>query len=365
MKVLQLGPYPPPHGGVQTNLVAIRRYLEARGHECEVINLTRHRRADSDGVYYPRSAVEVFKLLARLRYDIAHYHLGGNVTTRLLGLCLACSMMPGRRAVLTFHSGGYPLSPQGRTARPRSLRGFVFRRFDKIIAVNQSIVEMFHRFGVPPGKLHLIEPHTLAVAPSGVALPAALRSFFESHEPVLLTVGLLEPEYGLSLQVEAMARVREKFPRAGLVIIGSGSIEAELRAHIASKPYAADLLLCGDVAHEETLRAISECDLFLRTTFYDGDSISVREALHAGVPVIATDNGMRPAGVRLIPKSDEAALVAAVAESLERKVERRDDGDGGVGGGAGEADASEAERNVAAVFELYCGLVGDGKGRSL
>ena len=28
MIILQMGPYPPPHGGVQTNLVAIRRYLE-------------------------------------------------------------------------------------------------------------------------------------------------------------------------------------------------------------------------------------------------------------------------------------------------------------------------------------------------
>ena len=27
MRVVQLGPYPPPHGGVQTNLVAIREYL--------------------------------------------------------------------------------------------------------------------------------------------------------------------------------------------------------------------------------------------------------------------------------------------------------------------------------------------------
>ena len=38
MRVLQLGPYPPPHGGVQTNLVAIRAFLlkaehPVRGHQ--------------------------------------------------------------------------------------------------------------------------------------------------------------------------------------------------------------------------------------------------------------------------------------------------------------------------------------------
>ena len=35
MRVVQLGPYPPPHGGVQTNLVAIREYLRRRGHACD------------------------------------------------------------------------------------------------------------------------------------------------------------------------------------------------------------------------------------------------------------------------------------------------------------------------------------------
>ena len=48
MVVLQLGPFPPPHGGVQTNLVAIRDYLRARGMAAPVINLTRHRRRDGD-----------------------------------------------------------------------------------------------------------------------------------------------------------------------------------------------------------------------------------------------------------------------------------------------------------------------------
>jgi glycosyltransferase involved in cell wall biosynthesis len=362
MKVLQLGPYPPPHGGVQTNLVAIRRYLRERGHQCAVINLTRHRRPAADDVYYPQSGTEVLQLLARLPYDIAHYHLGGNVTTRLLGLSLACCMMPGRRAVLTFHSGGYPLSEAGRRARPFSPGGFVFRRFDRIIAVNQAIVEMFRRFGVSAHKIRLIEPHALSAPPPEAALPEGLRRFFEEHTPVLLTVGLLEPEYDLALQIEALAGVRERFPRAGLVIIGSGSIEEELRARIDSKTYARDVLLCGDVAHDETLRAISECDLFLRTTLYDGDSISVREALHAGAPVIATDNGMRPEGVQLIPKSDAAALVEAIADRLGREGLSRgvETGRGGLRSvGESEHRASSSDHNVAAVFELYRELLGE------
>ena len=57
----------------------------------------------------------------------------------------------------------------------------------------------------------------------------------------------------------------------------------------------------GDVPHAATLRAIRECAAVLRTTHYDGDSISLREALELGTPVVATDNRMRPRGCHLIP----------------------------------------------------------------
>jgi glycosyltransferase involved in cell wall biosynthesis len=66
------------------------------------------------------------------------------------------------------------------------------------------------------------------------------------------------------------------------------------------------------------LRAIAECDVLLRTTHYDGDSVAVREALHFGTPVIASDNGMRPEGVQLIPAKDLEKLVAAIPVALAR-----------------------------------------------
>src|SRR5713101_4595496 len=118
MKVLLLGPYPPPHGGVQTNLVAIHRLLLRRQIPSAVINLTRYRQADTDQVFYPTSALQVFRLLLTLRYDIVHMHIGGNLATRLLALGLFCCLLPRCKTVLTFHSGGYPSSAAGKAAHP-------------------------------------------------------------------------------------------------------------------------------------------------------------------------------------------------------------------------------------------------------
>ncbi|MGO9259649.1 MAG: glycosyltransferase family 4 protein [Bryobacteraceae bacterium] len=339
MKVAQLGPYPPPHGGVQTNLVAIHQYLEGCGHSSVAVNLTRFR-GETPGVYYPSGALELARLLLRLRVDILHLHVGGDLSPRLLGLALLCTLLPGRKTVLTFHSGGYPSSPAGQTAGRWTLRGFVFRRLDGLIAVNAEIAAVFREFGVRPERIRTILPFAMTPPQRSDPLPENLQSFMAKHAPLLLTVGLLEPEYDLPLQIDTLEDILQRFPDAGLVIAGAGSLEEELRHKIASKPYADHVLLYGDLPRTATLGAMLRCDVLLRTTLYDGDSVSVREALYLGTPVIATDNGMRPPGVRLIPISDRIGLRDAVFEVLAAPRERAPvTGDG--------------QENLRAVVEFY------------
>jgi glycosyltransferase involved in cell wall biosynthesis len=349
MRVLQLGPYPPPHGGVQTNLVAIRQFLLARGIPCVVINLTRYRSKDFEGIYYPKNALEVMKLLARLKYDIIHMHIGGNLSVRLLILGLACSLIPRSKTVLTFHSGGYPLSEDGKSANQLTFRGFVLRRFDRVIGVNRELEQLFRRFGVTGRRIRLINPYAVPRNSSEASLPDNLASFFQNHKPRILTVSGLEPEYDIPLQIDVLGTVRKRFPNAGLAIIGSGSLETEIRRMINSKSYAEHILLCGDVPHPITLRALAESDLSLRTTHYDGDSISVREALMVGTPVIATDNGMRPQGTYLIPRPEPEELFGAIEKLL--------------GNGAAVTKKprllDRGEENIEEVFALYQELLKD------
>jgi glycosyltransferase involved in cell wall biosynthesis len=305
---------------VQTNLVALRDYLRRRGVTCAAVNLTRHRGVDGDDVYYPRSGVDVIRLLLRLRYEVIHLHIGGDLSTRLVLLGLVCSVLPWAKVVLTFHSGGYPSSPDGRRARPFTLRGFVLRRFDRHIAVNRELVEFFRRVGCAPDGIRLIPPHAMPAATRAhltrTELPPAVTRFFAAHRPLIISISGLEPEYDIPLQLDALTAVRARYPGAGLLVVGSGSLMGELRELASAKPDSEHILLAGDLPHAVTLSAVARSDLFLRTTRYDGDAISVREALWLGTPVIATDNGMRPAGVRLVPVGDVAALTDAILTQL-------------------------------------------------
>jgi hypothetical protein len=88
------------------------------------------------------------------------------------------------------------------------------------------------------------------------------------------------------------------------------------------------------------LHLIRDAAMVLRTTLFDGDAISVREALFLGTPVIATGNNMRPAGVHLVPTSDKAALVSEILSVA-------------VAGKAQPAEASSNNSNIEQVLKIY------------
>jgi glycosyltransferase involved in cell wall biosynthesis len=170
-----------------------------------------------------------------------------------------------------------------------------------------------------------------------------LREFAQNSKPFLLSVGLLEDEYDLFMQIDAMEKVLKQFPHAGLMIVGSGSLDAELRSFIASKPYADKIMMTGDLEHKITLHMINDCDILLRTTLFDGDAISVREAVFLDTPVIATDNGMRPPGVHLIPVHDIDALESKMNElAIQKKGEK--------------VRNTDDNSNITAVLKLYDSL---------
>ena len=72
----------------------------------------------------------------------------------------------------------------------------------------------------------------------------------------------------------------------------------------------------------------------------------MREALHLGTPVIATDNGMRPAGVDLISSPEIQSLHQAIEKRLSQNSSR-------------ELNPSPDLENIKAVLELYSELMED------
>src|SRR3954453_23542749 len=90
--VLQLGPYPPPEGGITRNMLAIRDRLRARGDRCSIIATSKSMSIGNEtDVYHPRSATELISLIRKIDHDVLHMHVGGDINRRFLSLMVAAA----------------------------------------------------------------------------------------------------------------------------------------------------------------------------------------------------------------------------------------------------------------------------------
>lgn len=107
---------------------------------------------------------------------------------------------------------------------------------------------------------------------------------------ILLTVSRLEPEKNLGLALLALRLVHERFQDVGLVIVGSGSEEGNL------KKMAKKLGLESKVAfvgwQSDLASFYKTANIFLQTSFFEGYGLSLIEAGLSGLPAITTPVGI-------------------------------------------------------------------------
>lgn len=190
--------------------------------------------------------------------------------------------------------------------------------------------EIAARFG-DPGTLNVV-PNTieLGAEPPGAASRDPLR---------VVMLNRLAPQKRVDLAIRAWARVAAELPDARLDIYGEGPLRDELQELIEELGVAASVTLRGSTSDRDAI--FDRSALFVTSTAFEGQGLSIAEALARGLPVVSTDVRYGPreavgdAGV-MVPPGDVDALATAIVELL------RDD--------ARRAELSSRARAAAAAF---------------
>jgi hypothetical protein len=90
------------------------------------------------------------------------------------------------------------------------------------------------------------------------------------------------------------------------------------------------------LAHDQFLTLLSRSFICLRTPACDGVAASVLESIALGIPVVASENGRRPAGVVTYKDANAADMVAKLSYVTEHYSEvksalRVESGDDNIG----------------------------------
>ena len=347
-KILLVGDYPPPHGGIAVHVQDLHRALQGAGACVRVLALAGHGR-DRSAPHVTRVAGPVSlaaHILQRATTGyLTHAHISGHTPKSWL-VALACALFrpPWSPApLLTVHSG-LTRSYLAVSRRRRALARSICRRFELVIAVSPQVAEALAEVGTRTNQL-LVVP---AFSPQGVApgdLPPEAAGLRREFSPLLCAAVTDRAVYGARDLLEALPALVRDRPTAGAVVFGPNSQEL---AELARACRVAGRVRCvGELSRPQAQALIAVCDVFVRPTLADGDAVSVREALALGRPVAASAVGYRPAGVALFRAGDAEDLARAVKRALE--------------GGPAPAPGTSTD-GIARVLEVYAARARDAQG---
>ncbi|MEU1306575.1 glycosyltransferase family 4 protein [Streptomyces shenzhenensis] len=270
----------------------------------------------ADHVHVPRSSdpASVAALRAACTdADLVHAH-GLHASFRTV-LALG-----GRRTpfVVTWHDR---VQAEGARAHlVRLLERRVARAAAVVLGTSSDLVDLARRTGARDARLagvSLPRPRRSA-EPAGPdpVRPKVRAELGALGRPLLVAVGSLDRHRGYDVLLDAARAWRGLDPLPLLVIAGEGPLRGELTRRIEDEELPVRLI----GRSEDTDELLGAADIALVCSSWESRSVLAQEALHAGVPLVATAVGGIPDLVgdaaELVPYGDPEALAAAVVRLL-------------------------------------------------
>ena len=315
MKVLLIGPLPPPIGGVSVYLSRHKRLLERDGHDVSVLDPTKMSRL----VYYTR-----LLSVPLGRYDLIADH----VQSFYVMLILLVTGMAGRTEFVDCNWrqlenwGGWKLR----------LCGAFLRRCKGVVLSGAHLASYYEEHGIslPEGKVRVLDPFIPPLLEDEEAIlrtyPAGVKEFAADRRPLIVANAFQivfyrgVDLYGLDMCVELVAALRESYPRVGLIFalaeVGDAAYFDKMKRRIGELGIEDNFhFLTGQ---RELWPLFRRADLMVRPTCSDAYGISVAEALHLGCQAVASDVCQRTRGTLTFANRDAEDFLLKCREALEK-----------------------------------------------
>jgi glycosyltransferase involved in cell wall biosynthesis len=135
---------------------------------------------------------------------------------------------------------------------------------------------------------------------------------------VILSNRNLLPIYNVSLLIRAIPIVLREEPETKFLIAGDGAEKEVLEREVKDLNINSSVKFLGRVPHEEMPNLLSQADIYVSTSFHDGTSVSLLEAMGSGTFPVVTDI---PANQQWIINGENGFLVDPHQEEfLARKI---------------------------------------------
>jgi len=214
---------------------------------------------------------------------------------------------------------------------PFTARGVrnTLRRASFILTVSTDLRQQAIALGASENRVRVVlnacDP---AVFHVGDKAAARMQLDIDTSTRLVLFVGRLDPIKGLDDLLEATARLASSMPQLQVVCVGTGVLEARLRARVQQADLANRVRFVGQCDPAGVSRWLAAADLLCLPSHSEGCPNVVVEALSCGRPIVGTPVGGTPELVDdscavLTPPGDPVGLAQALATALQRDWDER------------------------------------------
>jgi glycosyltransferase involved in cell wall biosynthesis len=317
-------------GGIAPYVASLVHMARARGGEAAVLTTDpqvmayfHERRIDTvqvEGilrpVHPPRDLLAVLRTLRYLRlhrYDVVHTHTSkGGIVGRMAARL-------ARVPVIVHTTQGYAFSDYAGNALSRWLflrmERMATRWCDVIIAANEADRLKAIEAGIVRAEKIVTIPNGLDIDEADAALAAVDRARvvrdlgLDPTRPIVGVMGRLVPQKGIDVFLDAVPSIAAAVPGAQFLIVGSGELDAELRARAAATAVAVHF-----AGHRTDWYAMLKAmNILVMPSRWEGLPITLLGAMAASLPVVAT----RIKGIVDVCGDDDVAMLVEPDRSGE------------------------------------------------
>jgi glycosyltransferase involved in cell wall biosynthesis len=227
---------------------------------------------------------------------------------------LARAFHRGPPVVFTEHGR---LSDAGPSAKRRRANRLLRRYAAGVFAVSKDVRAHILAEGFLDARVGVIyNGIDVGPLPDAATRAAARRDLGVSESDIVIgTIARLDPVKDLGALLAAASRLAETSLPCTTVVIGDGDERPNLEAQAATLGITSRVRFLGH--REDARRWLAGCDVYANSSASEGVSLTILEAMAAGLPIVATAVGGTPEVVtedcgELVPARDPEALADAI-----------------------------------------------------
>ena len=222
---------------------------------------------------------------------------------------------PHLKIVFTEHGR---LSDAGPSPKRRTANRVLAHAPRTVVTVSSELKQHLVAEGFPTDKVNVIyngiDVGPLPDAPARARVRQQLG--LDERTIVVGTVARLDPVKDLQTLVRALGTPGTRRPMT-LLIIGDGPERSTIEAAACQAGVTTSVRFLGH--RDDARELLAGCDIYANSSISEGISLTILEAMAAGLPVVATHVGGTPEIVdascgRLVPSRDSANLSATLSE---------------------------------------------------